>query len=129
MYLDENQRLIQELGECKFKLLSLGNEQTEAGGNETREENERLREEVETLKMELEQARKMQQKLWEKEEESKNMESVKRNAFGSFGSIGSNHRDSTGYMVLKNPTSEQGIPSKSFLVLDFPDLNNQPIRA
>lgn len=114
VYLEENQRLIQELGETKFQMLSMGGPGAEITTDQSlQEENCELRKEVASLRSELEQARKVQQKLKEKEEENKNLESGKRPGFGSFGSIGSNHRDSTGYMVIKNPSSEQRITSKA----------------
>ena len=111
--MEENRRLTEELGECKFKLLSMGNSQSEISPKEPlRRENELLKEEIEKLREDLGRAKMAEQKLKEKEEEMKHLESAKRNMIGSFGSIGSNHRDSTGYMVLKNPSSDKKIQSR-----------------
>ena len=80
-------------------------------------ENQNLKEEIMRLKEELDDAKEIEEKLKKREEEVKNLESAKRNMIGSFGSIGSNHRDSTGYMLLKNPNSDQKIHSKNINLL------------
>jgi hypothetical protein len=115
VYLDENQRLIQELGEYKFKMLSMGNDETPQIQNDEDLllENEELKKKIEDLQSQLMEVKENEQKLKEKQEEAK------RNKFGSFGSIGSNHRDSTGYMTIKNPSSDNKINSIHFVFYKF----------
>ena len=113
IYIEENQRLTDELGEVNFKLLTMENTTNNPAGNQHMEiENERMREEIAHLREQLKEAEYLELKLKEKDEEIKALESSRRNQINSFGSINSNHRDSTGYMVLKNPNSETKINSK-----------------
>ena len=117
VYLEENQRLIHELGEYKFKMLSMENQETqkETSNGDLLIENKELRKKIEELENELVEVRENEQRLIEKQEEAKHMDKNKINKFGSFGSIGSNHRDSTGYMTIKNPSSDQKINSKDII--------------
>lgn len=123
VYIQENHRLLEELGESKFKMLSMGNfdENKKKPTTQLEVENYELKEEIFRLKEELNNAKEIEEKLREREEEVKNLESAKRNMIGSFGSIGSNHRDSTGYMLLKNPNSETKVHSKIiyFIIIFF----------
>jgi hypothetical protein len=116
--MEENERLTDELGEYKFKLMTMENTSNMPAGNQFMEiENDRMKKEIKKLKEELEEAKKVEEKLKDKEEEVKNLESSRRNQLNSFGSIGSNHRDSTGYMVTKNPNSETKLQSKYMFFL------------